>query len=437
MKQGSLPHWRTNFPSRNSGFTLVELLVVMVIALVLILAVLIMQSHLTQANMQLTDTSQRNNQVRAAMNLLNYDVSNSLFMLNGTTPGCSVTLQYLGDRPDPVTAIHAVTAQEQPAVLATTSTLKVASLSPNVFSAKAIGGSNVSHMLSIALVPTAVRAPSARMTEAFQYKVVLPDVATSPEMDAVNAGVLPLNSTEGIQADDALTLLVDASRQRACLRFNAADMRVPALDTSNTVKTYGTVRLPDSAHFGVFNAALLKAGFLTEPLRNTQFVRAKLKNDGPTSDAHHNLQNIAYYVARLPNSGEGTMPALVRATIKVDGTLAGQPVPVAAGVVSLQALYGVDAAGLGTVTTYITWDQVTRAKLTGQVRSVLLALVSRTLQSHPNNPLVQSVVIPSPNANTNDATFAPYFPANAAEQRDRYWVLTAEIALRNKIRELE
>ena len=113
----------------------------------------------------------------------------------------------------------------------------------------------------------------------------------------------------------------------------------------------------------------------------------------------------------------------------------------AAGVVSLQVLFGVDGADkgnppTGSVTNYLNEKQVKDNKVAGHVRTVLYAIVSRTLQTNPHadkTPPVEKVVIPSPSFATGDATFAPFFPRNAEEQQSRYTVHTAEVALRNQL----
>lgn len=132
------------------------------------------------------------------------------------------------------------------------------------------------------------------------------------------------------------------------------------------------------------------------------------------------------------------MPVLARATINADGTLAAQPAPVAAGVVSLQALFGVDGASAATpptggVTHYRTWQQVTASQLTGRVRTVLYAVVARTLQAHRQNPEVNAGGHSEPAARGDPVFITAFRPRTDDEKRDRYTVHTAEVALRNQI----
>jgi hypothetical protein len=185
---------------------------------------------------------------------------------------------------------------------------------------------------------------------------------------------------------------------------------------------------------GVRDAGLLAAG---QVLTNGQLVGTKLKNDGPAA-GQGAVQTLVYYVARAANGASGSVPVLARATINADGTLAAQPAPVAAGVVSLQALFGVDGISTATpptggVTHYRTWQQVTASQLTGRVRTVLYAVVARTLQAHRENPEITQVDIPSPQLAAGDPVFTAFQPRTDDEKRDRYTVHTAEVALRNQI----
>ena len=103
-----------------------------------------------------------------------------------------------------------------------------------------------------------------------------------------------------------------------------------------------------------------------------------------------------------------------------------------------QALFGVDGASAATpptggVTHYRTWQQVTAGQLAGRVRTVLYAVVARTLQAHRENPEVTQVDIPSPQLAAGDPVFTAFRPRTDDEKRDRYTVHTAEVALRNQI----
>ena len=67
------------------------------------------------------------------------------------------------------------------------------------------------------------------------------------------------------------------------------------------------------------------------------------------------------------------------------------------------------------------------------MRTVLYAVVARTLQAHRQNPEVTQVDIPSPQLAAGDPVFTAFQPRTDDEKRDRYTVHTAEVALRNQI----
>ena len=311
-------------------------------------------------------------------------------------------------------------------------------MKPDAYVTASLSSANVSHMLTINMVPTALRAPPAAGVQSAPYKVVHNRVQTAPGgQQAVANGVLPLSNIDGMAAGDAVTLMVPMSggplSGLACLRFSAASPTA----VSPTFPAY--ITMPSPGKFGDFTQPLRDAGLLgsTQVLTDSQLVAAKLKNEGPPA-AGAAAQLITYYVATISNGASGTVPVLARAVINADGTLDAQPAPVAVGVVGLQALFGVDGvsnatAATGGITNYRTWSQVVNAQIAGRVRSVLYAVVTRTLQTDARNPVVNAVPIPSPNLGTGDPTFTPFYPRTTGEQRDRYTVHVAEVALRNQI----
>ena len=378
---------------RQAGFTLVELFVAVLIGLLLTLAVMVIQGQLTRTNMQLSDAGQRNDQARSAIDTLQRDLSNALYMVNGTSPLCAATVQYTGSTGTPVISVSAVEALPQPRALPSSTTVVDALMKPDAYVTASLSSANVSHMLTINMVPTALRAPPAAGVQSAPYKVVHSWVQTAPGgQQAVANGVLPLSNIDGMAAGDAVTLMVPMSggplSGLACLRFSAASPTA----VSPTFPAY--ITMPSPGKFGDFTQPLRDAGLLgsTQVLTDSQLVAAKLKNEGP-------------------------------------------PAAVAVGVVGLQALFGVDGvsnatAATGGITNYRTWSQVVSAQIAGRVRSVLYAVVTRTLQTDARNPVVNAVPIPSPNLGTGDPTFTPFYPRTTDEQRDRYKVHVAEVALR-------
>lgn len=147
--------------------------------------------------------------------------------------------------------------------------------------------------------------------------------------------------------------------------------------------------------FADFTQPLRGAGLLAagQVLTNGQLVGTKLKNDGPAA-GQGAVQTLVCYVGPRRQWGIG-LGARAGARHHQRRRHTGRPArPVAAGVVSLQALFGVDGASAATpptggVTHYRTWQQVTASQLTGRVRTVLYAVVARTLQAHRQNPEVR------------------------------------------------
>ena len=136
----------------QAGFTLIELMVSALIGMLLVLAVLVIQAELSRANMVLSDASQRNDQARSALDLLQHDLGNALYMLGGTTPRCEATLQYTGAAAAPVATLQGVTAQPQPAPLPASTAVADALLKPDAYASGEGGVTNVSDMLAVTLV---------------------------------------------------------------------------------------------------------------------------------------------------------------------------------------------------------------------------------------------------------------------------------------------
>jgi hypothetical protein len=120
----------------------------------------------------------------------------------------------------------------------------------------------------------------------------------------------------------------------------------------------------------------------------------------------------------------GTFPTLMRANYSLlDDTIIGVPQSIAAGVVSLQVLFGVDPANTGAVTAYESAATVTASKHWDTVLTAKLALVTRTVNDDPDSTGYTgptTVVIGTPFTNLT-------VPAS----QHRYTVNTTEVALRN------
>jgi type IV pilus assembly protein PilW len=144
---------------------------------------------------------------------------------------------------------------------------------------------------------------------------------------------------------------------------------------------------------------------------------------------------VIYYVGMAsPGSAAGAAgnyPELMRATVNaLTDALIGTPQPIAAGVVSLQALFGVDATNSGSVTEYQNWADVVSGGNTGNVRSVLFAIITKTLHADPKYSVPSSTITPA-SPSGGDAFQAYTVPS--AYTNDRFAVYESEVAVRNQI----
>lgn len=421
-------------PTRARGFTLIELLVTLVIAVIFGLAVLIIQGRMARQNMQMSDVGQRDSQLRAALDVLTRDLSNAGFLLGGTQAPCATTLSYNSALTPAVGTQYAVSALAQTAgaQLPATGALAGTPMDPAQYAL--VGGVNTSQMILMSVSTGALQAPSAGTAPA-AYSVQNAAATAIPGQGAVDAGVLPLNTTAGLAAGDVGLLRVALNQQLVCFRMPITAVTAVG---SPQISAAGSPLLPSG--FSVFNTRLQQLGVLPagQPLTNANFVRARLVDLGPAAGAGQ--QTVAYYVARVGNGAGGFVPVLARAVINAGtDTLIGTPTPVAAGVVNLQALFGVDETNSGGVTNYLSWPRVLAGNWAPNVRSVLFAFVTRTMQANADRiaggtaaATVASVAVPSPGLNAGDDQFAPYMP-QAGEQQNRFAVLTSEIAVRNQI----
>jgi len=100
---------------QQSGLSLIELMVALVIGLIFAIAVLIVQSKLTQQNLQMTDVMERDTQARAALDLITRSLSNAGFMVGGGVQSpCAAVLAYNAGLATPVFSQYPVTAATSP-----------------------------------------------------------------------------------------------------------------------------------------------------------------------------------------------------------------------------------------------------------------------------------------------------------------------------------
>jgi len=424
--------------ARQRGLSLIELMVALVIGLIFSLAVLLVQSSLTKQNVAMSDAMQRDSQTRAALDLMSRDLSNSGYFQSGPIPGsnkCNLILSYGANGGSATLSAPAMAASE-PSPLPTTSSVST-SLDPANYTPP---GGNTSVLLTMTM---AAATPQINPSLGGPVNVVFPGQA-APDTPPAGTNLVLSKLPSGIQAGDSGLLELKNFRfsgKNVC--FQIPISHIPAqtatqpasVDSLNNSALTPAVSTPyQTKGYNGFQAALRSAGLLGsgQTLLPTDFYgpgTVQLIDLG--RPAQQNLQTVAYWVANQANSAGGQFPALMRAVINPQtGSLVGQPVPVAAGVVSLVALFGV---GTSNVTQYLTGSDVLAQNQIGNIRSVWIALVTRSLHPDINSqyqsPATIAVNLPAPN--TYGHAFDYQVPAGATGYH--YSVIATEVAVRNAL----
>lgn len=427
MKRHLTCHARTRRPlPRQRGLSLIELMIALVIGLIFSLSVLLVQAHLTRENVQMSDVTVRDNQSRAALELLTRDLSNAGFMLGGVQSRCSITLAYNSSLATPYFAQYPVSAAPQPLALPTTTTpLPSGTPDPSAY-----GNTNkqFTDMLFFTGSDTALQVPTNGNPATFVVQNSTTKAA--PGQGAINSSILPLGSTAGIKAGDAALLRMPLNGKLVCFRIPISNVG-PSTSPSSTYIDSKSTKLFPSTGYSAFDNQLQKAGILPvgTNLSNANFIQSRLTDLGPSSSTTQ--RTIAYYIGTYADASGGSYPMLVRAVLNSQTDALISANPVAAGVVSLQALFGVDETNSGGVTNYLTWPDVVSGHYTNAVRSVLFALLTKTLHGDPNYHAPPKIALPSPAGAGNDAFTSYTVPAAYAQ--DRFSLIESEIAVRNQL----
>jgi type IV pilus assembly protein PilW len=414
---------------QQSGLSLIELMVALVIGLIFAIAVLIVQSKLTQQNLQMTDVMERDTQARAALDLITRSLSNAGFMVGGGVQSpCAAVLAYNAGLATPVFSQYPVTAASQPLALPVANPPAGTNNNPNNY--PPAGSANVTQLISIRSTDSALQTPGSGL---IPTSVVQNSTTNAlPGQGALHATKLPLSNTTGMKPGDTALLRMPLNGRMVCFRVPIVNVG-PGGSPSSTYITSKSAQLFPSTGYDGFKDAMRKAGLLAsgQSLSNANFVRSQLIDFGPSATSTQHIE--MFYVASGANNAGNPLPMLMRATVNAaDDSLIGQPAPIAAGIVSLQALFGVDETNAGAVTNYLSWNDVVSGGYSDDVRSVLFALVSRSLQANPSSPAVATVAVPSPvdHGGFGPDKFTDYVP-DAASQHYRYTVIESEVALRN------
>ncbi len=412
---------------RQRGLSLIELMIALVIGLIFSLAVLLVQASLTRQNVQMSDVTLRDNQARAALDLVTRDLSNAGFMLGGVQSRCSITLAYNSSlTATPFFAQYPVSAASQPLALPTSTT----PLPANTPDPSAYGNAKnqFTDMLFFTGTDTALQVPTNGNPATYVVQNSTTQAAAGG--GAINSSTLPLGSTAGISPGDAALLRMPLNGKLVCFRTPISNVG-PSTSPSSTYVDSKSTNLFPSTGYSAFNGQLQNAGILPAgtSLSNANFIQARLTDLGSSSATTQ--RTIAYYIGKYADASGGSYPVLVRAILNSQTDALISANPVAAGVVSLQALFGVDETNSGGVTNYLTWPDVVSGNYTNAVRSVLFALVTKTLHSDPKYNAPSKIAIPSPAGASND-TFTSYTVPTTYAQ-DRFSVIESEIAVRNQL----
>ena len=423
------PLCRPTSARQQRGLSLIELMVALVIGLIFSLAVLMVQSSLTKQNVQMSDTMQRDTQTRAALDLIGTDLSNAGFMLGGVQTPCAVLLAYDSAISSKPFAQYPVSAASQPLALPTSTAQPSDNYPANSPSPNAYGNAQqFTNMVFITSATSALQAPDSSDVSAYVVQNSTTQAANG--QGALNSGVLPLASTAGLHVGDTGLLRMNLNGRQACFRVPIANIGPSTTPASTYIGSKTSSLFPTTA-YAAFNDPLVKAGLLPAggSLSNANFIQSRLSDLGGSGSS--TLETVVYYIAPYPNANGGSYPVLMRARLDAQSdALLAAPEPVAAGVVSLQVLFGVDETNSGNVTNYLTWPDVVSGGYAPNVRSVLFALVTKSLQSDPSYNAPASITIPNPTQGPGQFTA---YTVPAAYSHNHFSVIQSEVAIRNHL----
>lgn len=374
-------------------------MVSLALGLIVCLVLLTIQLKFSAQSARSVQISARDHEARVAMDVITRDLGGSGFLLGGLN--CPAVLSYNATAPAPgyfaalpVSSIAAQSGQPLPFVSGGSIVLNYPSAPSGVVSdVLVVGAAAGSAKMSAATVST---VPNA----AFQP-------ATDGRLPVARIGTLAAGDTAIVQV-----ILDSATGQWLCLR-------VPVTATGSAagspyIQSSGSYMPPD--FYAGFGARVALAG-MNGAIGNAQLQQARVTDLDPA--ALSNQRTYAYYI-----DASDAWPVLMRATVNAaSDTPIGAPQAIAAGVVSLQVQFGVDTAGAGSVNQYLTGSNLVATRNVRNVRSIRVALVTRSLYSDSDFQ----------NAGTTLAVpggFSAY-PIPAAYAKHRFTVQTTEIALRS------
>ena len=417
------------FKSPQRGLTLIELMIGLTISVILAGVVLITMGYLYRQNIVSGNELSTNNEARSALDRLSRDVSSAGFMLGGMQNSCGLTLSYNGSiaANNGYNSTYAVTAQN-----AQNGLVLPINTTPSTTLSYPTAGSNIPS--SVLMVSFAQNATQFTNTNA--PLLTLGKFGTTqgtPGYGAIKSTQLPVTSVQGVNPGDMALIEVPMSgpatnnqTQLVCLRVPIHNVGPAGGQGYAYINSKPSSQMPTNG-YADYNTVLAQLGYGT--LTNGLLQQAKLLDTG--APGTNNDETVFYYV----DDSTYKWPVLMRTVVDAStDTIApnGGPIPIAAGVVSLQALFGVAPAGTkypsGGITQYLTWPDVLSQNLTSEVRTVQIALVVRSL--HPDSAYTAPVTIKIPNPTLGPDTFTAY-PVQPNETHDHFQVYTTEVAIRN------
>lgn len=391
----------------QAGVTLIELMVAMVLSMILAVAVMMIQRSLTMQKTRGSDVALRDNESRAAMDLISHDVSGAGFLMGGSSKVCDGLITYNNAGYYihlPVDAVNALPARTLP-------------FAPSLILNYPAAGSGVAS--AVLVVTTANTTTNFNDIQSPQVPV-----SVSAALNPLTSGVLPVPSTLGLTQGHMAILNVPLPPNRACMRV---PLTTVAAGTPATVASTGA-KMPGNFYAGF--GAQLSPPF--SPLTNLEIFQGQLVDIGDPALPAGSPPPPTTQVFYVDQPAGAQWPTLMRANYSLlDDSLIGTPQPIAAGVVSLQVWFGTDPAHTGSVVLPYKTGLNSRGMAADTVptdisiRSVHLALVTRTLFPDPDftNDSNQ-VSLPAPFASV---------PIPADQMSHRFVVHQADIAVRNWI----
>lgn len=347
-------------------------MVAVALGLVVTLAVLIMQAKLTRQNVRASDTSLRDNEARAAMDVIARELTGGGFLHAGTTGACAAVLQFNSSAPAPNYFVSYPVA----AMAASANTRLPFVASPGItLNYPATSSVNRSDVLIVRSTSDATQFGSATtplisVTENSAYAPLITGVlpfSSSPVPLLTNGDVGVLQTKVGTAPLQSI----------ACLRVPVTTLGTLAGSTS--MSSSGAL-MPTNFYSG-FSAQLgllgLGGNILSDPQlqMSSQFI-----NLGAAAATNQRI--FAYFVDADPAKYQ--WPTLVRATINplTDLEVANSRQELAAGIVSFQVLFGIGTPSAG-VSQYQTWAAAVAAGNTPNIMTVKIMVLSRSI--YPDN----------------------------------------------------